>query len=498
MSSFLRKYATATASGTHVGIPMVKAGSNDFAVAADWTVATGDVKLSIDGGAQANIGTLPTYTNGQWVFVFTALELTGKSIRVAIVDSATKAVEDQYFAIETYGNASALHAFDLGTALTPLTVLPANSIDEAAIADGAINSATFASGTTIPRVTLADTLTTYTGNTPQSGDAYARIGASGAGLTAVGDTAGTTTLLTRLSNARAGFLDNLNVGGNVASSAEATAIQNNTRVVRVVPPVIERPDSGTVTYRIELLLYDAVGNMEAPDAAPTIDVVNQAGTSLNTRLDSTTMTLVSTGRYRSIYTASVGDALEQLVWAFSVIEGGATRVYGNTSVIVDTTAVDFTAADRTKLDALEARIPGTVQPQTGDAYARLGANGAGLTALAPASTALSNATWTDAKAAFIDASILSRSTYAGGAVASVTATVNATLVATGLDAIPSTLTAAPTTFPQWIVWIAHRLGMRKVIKDATTIKVYADNNTTVITTNAFTSVSGVDTIQGYT
>src|ERR1043166_8084638 len=37
------------------------------------------------------------------------------------------------------------------------------------------------------RVTLADTLTTYTGNTPQTGDAYARIGAAGAGLTAVGD-----------------------------------------------------------------------------------------------------------------------------------------------------------------------------------------------------------------------------------------------------------------------------------------------------------------------
>src|SRR5262249_225257 len=33
-----------------------------------------------------------------------------------------------------------------------------------------------------------DTLTTYTGNTPQTGDAFARIGAAGAGLTALGDT----------------------------------------------------------------------------------------------------------------------------------------------------------------------------------------------------------------------------------------------------------------------------------------------------------------------
>jgi len=34
-------------------------------------------------------------------------------------------------------------------------------------------------------VVLTDTVTTYTGNTPQTGDSYARIGAAGAGLTAV-------------------------------------------------------------------------------------------------------------------------------------------------------------------------------------------------------------------------------------------------------------------------------------------------------------------------
>lgn len=157
-------------------------------------------------------------------------------------------------------------------------------------------------------------------------------------------------------NARAGYLDNVNVSGPVASSAEVVAIQNNTRVVRVVPDVIERPDAGTTTYRVELLLYDAVGNMEAPDAAPTIALVNQAGTDLSARLDSATMALVSTGRYRAVYTADVSDALEQLVWTFSVVEGGATRLYGNTSVVVDTSAVDFTAADRTKLTTLAADL----------------------------------------------------------------------------------------------------------------------------------------------
>lgn len=37
-------------------------------------------------------------------------------------------------------------------------------------------------------ILTVDTLTTYTGNAPQTGDAYARVGAAGAGLTALGDT----------------------------------------------------------------------------------------------------------------------------------------------------------------------------------------------------------------------------------------------------------------------------------------------------------------------
>lgn len=69
-------------------------------------------------------------------------------------------------------------------------------------------------------VLLTDTVTTYTGNTPQTGDSFVRLGAGGAGLTALGDvrianldatvssratptniTAGTITTVTNLTNA---------------------------------------------------------------------------------------------------------------------------------------------------------------------------------------------------------------------------------------------------------------------------------------------------------
>lgn len=66
----------------------------------------------------------------------------------------------------------------------PGRTMPADgSITAAVIADSAIDTATFATGTTIPRVTLADMVTTYTGDTPQTGDSFARIGVAGAGLT---------------------------------------------------------------------------------------------------------------------------------------------------------------------------------------------------------------------------------------------------------------------------------------------------------------------------
>jgi hypothetical protein len=86
-------------------------------VSADWTPATGDVKISKDGGAAANIATLPaaiTMGNGaMWDFAISATELQAAQIIVTVVDSATKAVEDQSFVVETYGNASAQHAVDL-------------------------------------------------------------------------------------------------------------------------------------------------------------------------------------------------------------------------------------------------------------------------------------------------------------------------------------------------------------------------------------------------
>lgn len=93
-------------------------------------------------------------------------------------------------------------------------------------------------------VGTVSTLTTYTGNTPQTGDAFSRIGAAGVGLTNIGDarmanldttvssrstyagadTGGTTSLLGRLTASRAGYLDNLSAGAVALASTLASGV----------------------------------------------------------------------------------------------------------------------------------------------------------------------------------------------------------------------------------------------------------------------------------
>lgn len=138
---YLSKYGVART----VQIPVRKAASQDYARGADWTPVAGDVQISLDGGAFADVTNPPTAldsTNGAvWAFALTAGELTAAQIVVVVSDTPAKAVEDAVFDIETYGHASAQHAFDLDTP----TVNPGTGgIVTASFAAGAIDAAALA------------------------------------------------------------------------------------------------------------------------------------------------------------------------------------------------------------------------------------------------------------------------------------------------------------------------------------------------------------------
>jgi hypothetical protein len=204
------------------------------------------------------------------------------------------------------------------------------------------------------------------GSVNQTGDSFARIGAAGASLTDLGGFSTTAKgqiqteaeealAAVGVTTARMGYVDNLNVGGAVASSAQVTGLNVNTRANLNVPIEIETPDASTQTYKIRLHLYDLLGNMEAPDSTPTVTLVNAAGTDRSSRLSAASNP--STGVYTWDYTATAGDAEEQLIWVFSVVEGGVTRTYPSTSYVVEFTAYRFDSSDRTKLNAIHAKLP---------------------------------------------------------------------------------------------------------------------------------------------
>lgn len=158
------------------------------------------------------------------------------------------------------------------------------------------------------------------------------------------------TLLGRLSATRAGYLDKLNVSGLVASAADVAAITQAQRVRIVAPAMLERPDVGSTTYRVWIYAYNELHEAEALDASPTVTAENNLGTDRSANLSA--VANPSTGVYYADYTVASGHAIEGLVLKVAATEGGVTTGYATAALIVDTTAVDFTSADRAKLDEL--------------------------------------------------------------------------------------------------------------------------------------------------
>lgn len=80
---------------------------------------------------------------------------------------------------------------NLSGSVGSVTLISANGITASSIADNSIDAGAFASGaldavwSTTARTITGGTITTYTGNTVQTGDSFSRIGALGVGLTAL-------------------------------------------------------------------------------------------------------------------------------------------------------------------------------------------------------------------------------------------------------------------------------------------------------------------------
>jgi len=125
------------------------------------------------------------------------------------------------------------------------------------------------------------------------------------------------------------------IGLTAEQEVKLNALSVATRIRAIFPDKIEIPDVGSRVERCEATVYDAEGNMEDPDSAPTIKIENLAGT---VRVAETNMTKLSTGRYKYDHTIQSTDPLESRIITIKVIEGAMTRYYGLVFELVEETA----------------------------------------------------------------------------------------------------------------------------------------------------------------
>lgn len=241
-------------------------------------------------------------------------------------------------------NQSADNDTKLSTLAADYTTSRAAKLDNL---DATISSRT-AGGTYAAAPTAAAIRTEMDANSTKLANLDATI--SSRSTYAGGDTAGTTTLLSRL-----GTPTGSTIAADLATNLAAIMnVQNGTWVSTAIPGMIERPDSGSKTIPIVITFSDETGAAKNLDSGnPTIVLTNDSGTSLAGRLGS--WTNPATGKYVTSLTVSASDTLETLVWEITGVVNTKLRRTPWITEIVDTTAVDFTTSDRTLINAIKAK-----------------------------------------------------------------------------------------------------------------------------------------------
>lgn len=166
-------------------------------------------------------------------------------------------------------------------------------------------------------------------------------------------------LESRLTATRAGYLDKLNISGNVASQADVTAINQSAsrRMMIVTVAQFERPEAGdaAVDYEIEVRTYEADGAAVDADSEPTLTATGITSGSLAANLG--TASNPATGVYRWIYTVEDDATIEQIRFDVSATIDNSTFTLATYSQVADFVASTYTTEDRAKIDAVHAKLP---------------------------------------------------------------------------------------------------------------------------------------------
>lgn len=175
---------------------------------------------------------------------------------------------------------------------------------------------------------------------------------------AAGDSTDVTTLLGRITSARAGYLDNLNVGGAVASHADILAINQSAskHVLLQTTAQYERPESGSTTYTVEARTFSAVdGSAVNADSNPTLTGTGQTTGSLAANIG--VISNPSTGVYRWTYTVSSTHNIEPIRFDVSAVISASTFTLSCYSQVTDMVSQTWTSTDASHLTSIFNKLP---------------------------------------------------------------------------------------------------------------------------------------------
>ncbi len=123
------------------------------------------------------------------------------------------------------------------------------------------------------------------------------------------------------------------------------AMAGNIRAAAMVPTILEIPEAGSSDLKIYLALYTADGEMQVPDAAPTVAVSNDAGVDRSANLRngggaSVIMVNESVGVYWLYYRVLETAIKEGLVFTFTAVTNAKTITVKASSDVNDVREID--------------------------------------------------------------------------------------------------------------------------------------------------------------
>ena len=229
------------------------------------------------------------------------------------------------------------------------------------------------SGLVIPTVTTVTTTTNLTNAGP--------------------DTSGTTTLLSRVTSARAGYLDNLNISGAVASHSDVLAINTSSAKHIILNTVGEYLASEA--YIIEMRTFAATdGSAVNADSTPTLTATGTTSGSLSSNLSSATNP--ATGVYRWTYTVPSSPTYEQIRFDGSATISSATFTMSAYTQTVQFGGSSFGSTQASQLTAIYNKLPtNNIADETVILAALPAVDGSGRVLLQPTQTGVTIPTVTN-------------------------------------------------------------------------------------------------------